>query len=141
MAKYFTMKEMTRSSTAVRRGIDNTPDDSIRYNLEILMGVLDVIRDAWGSAINVTSGYRCPALNKAVNGSKTSAHLMGFAADLKPVKGTPHQLAVFIRDYCKEHGLLYDQIIKERSGSSTWCHFGLYSPTGMQRRQFLSINL
>lgn len=84
--KYFSINELTRSATANRLGIDNTPSEAIRKNLEKLINtVLDPLREAWGAPIIVTSGYRCPALNRAVKGSKTSQHVLGQAADLKTV--------------------------------------------------------
>lgn len=73
--KYFTINELTRSATAKRLGIDNTPNKSIRANLEALgENVLDPLREAWGAPIIVTSGYRCQRLNKAVGGASNSQH-------------------------------------------------------------------
>ena len=67
--KYFTIEELTRSTTARQRGIDNTPSQQVIDNLTALVNnVLDPLRQAWGKPIHVNSGYRCPALNKAVGG-------------------------------------------------------------------------
>lgn len=83
MGKYFTVKELTRSTTAQRRGIDNTPGDKEIGAMETLIAtVLDPLREAWGKPITVNSGYRCPALNRAVGGTATSHHLRGMAADI-----------------------------------------------------------
>ncbi|MCD7803098.1 MAG: D-Ala-D-Ala carboxypeptidase family metallohydrolase, partial [Clostridiales bacterium] len=71
--KYFTIEELTKSDTATRRGIDNTPTAEAVRNLTTLVDkVLDPLRSAWGGPIVVNSGYRCKALNEAVGGSKTS---------------------------------------------------------------------
>ena len=81
--KYFTIKELTRSTTAQLRGIDNTPSQQVINNLTALVeNVLDPLREAWGAPIHVNSGYRCPALNKAVSGVPASQHMLGEAADI-----------------------------------------------------------
>lgn len=81
--KYFSIEELTRSTTAQARKIDNTPSAEVRNALTALVdNVLDPLREAWGAPIIVTSGYRSPALNKAVKGSATSQHVKGQAADI-----------------------------------------------------------
>lgn len=81
--KYFTFTEMERSDTAVRHAVDNTAPESARKNIAVLVDtVLDPLREAWGKPISVTSGYRCPELNRIVGGSKTSHHMRGMAADI-----------------------------------------------------------
>lgn len=65
--KHFTLDELTRSATARRLGIDNTPTRQAAVNLERLVdNLLDPLREAYGAPIYVNSGYRCPALNRAV---------------------------------------------------------------------------
>lgn len=81
--KYFTIKELCKSSTAVQKKINNTPNPDIIKNLELLVEhILDPLREKYGKPIRVNSGYRCLALNNAINGSKTSQHLKGLAADI-----------------------------------------------------------
>lgn len=81
--KYFSFQEFERSDTAYRHGIDNTMPEAAKKNVAVLVDkVLDPLREAWGKPITVTSGYRCPALNKAVGGVPTSMHLTGRAADI-----------------------------------------------------------
>lgn len=81
--KYFTFTEFERSATAYRLGIDNAMPESAKKNVAALVDmVLDPLREAWGKPIIVTSGYRCPALNKAVGGVAASMHLTGNAADI-----------------------------------------------------------
>lgn len=81
--KYFSFNEFERSDTAYRHAIDNSIPDAAKRNIAALIDrVLDPLREAWGEPITVTSGYRCPALNKAVGGVPTSQHLSGHAADI-----------------------------------------------------------
>lgn len=87
--KYFSINELTKSATAKRLGIDNTPTTQVTNNLVALVnGVLDPVREAFGQPIIVTSGYRCKALNKAVGGVATSQHQLGQAADIHTVSDT-----------------------------------------------------
>ena len=84
MATYFTLAELLKSNTAKQNGIDNTPTfEVVRHLEELTEKILDPLRAAWGKPIRVKSGYRCPRLNAAVGGSKTSVHMIGYAADLQ----------------------------------------------------------
>ena len=68
--------------------IDNFPAWQHVQNLqELTEKLLDPLREAYGKPINVTSGFRSKKLNEALKGSKTSAHLLGYAADLVPADG------------------------------------------------------
>ena len=137
--KYFSIDEMTRSDTARRLGIDNTPSDSIKKNLTLFIEkVLDPIREDWGSPIIVSSGYRCPELNKAVGGVKTSGHMYGFCADLQ-VKGDLRKFSNFVIEWMKEHQMKWDQIIWEKSGNVTWLHFCWIGKDGKQRMKCFDI--
>ena len=81
--KYFTLKELTHSDTAVGLHIDNTPTEVHVENLTALVDdVLDPIRTHWGLPIRVSSGYRCPELNDEVGGVEESYHMDGCAADI-----------------------------------------------------------
>lgn len=135
MAKYFTLKEMTRSETAKKYGIDNTPSPEIVEHLNELMEFLDPLREAWGSAIKVTSGYRCPKLNSLVKGSATSVHKIGYASDLKPVNGKIEDFKTFVKNYLKDKK--FDQCILEKSKTTgdQWVHIGLYNNAHKQRCQ------
>ena len=95
--KHFKIEEFTYSITAQHLGIDNTPSGEAVKNLERLVSrVLDPLREAWGSPIIVTSGYRCPELNARVGGVKTSYHLRGMAADIRPKNGFLYELYAFV---------------------------------------------
>ena len=130
--KYFTFDELSRSETAKRQGIDNTPSSAAKSNIAALVdNILDPLREAWGKPIYVNSGYRCPALNKAVGGASSSQHLTGQAADIttgnKVDNAKLFQLAIDLK-------LPFDQIINEQNFS--WLHIS-YSPR--HRRQILKL--
>jgi len=85
-AKNFRYREFTKSDTAIRKGIDNTPTDEHWGNIEKLaVNVLQPARKALGR-MRITSGYRSKKLNKAINGSKRSLHCFGCASDVEPLK-------------------------------------------------------
>lgn len=137
--QYFSIEELCQSETAERLKINNTPTAEIKANLKYFIErILDPLRESWGSAIIVNSGYRCPVLNKAVKGSKTSAHLTGWAVDIRPKNGEIEEFKKHVVEFFK--GRMWDQIILEKSGSAIWVHIGLFNNSGKQRRQIFSIN-
>lgn len=82
-SEFFTLRELTKSSTASRNHIDNTPSAEIIQNLQYGVDmVLDPLRRLYGKPIVITSGYRCPELNKKVAGVANSWHTQGNAADI-----------------------------------------------------------
>ena len=116
--KYFTIKELCKSSTATQRGIDNTPNSEIVNNLQQLVdNILDPLREAYGKPITVNSGYRCEALNKAVGGSKTSYHKIGLAADITGGSKIENKK---IFELAQKLKLPFDQLIDESKFS--WVH-------------------
>lgn len=137
--KNFSVKELEASDTAKRLKIDNTIPDELEHNTKRLLNFLQGIREAWGSGIRITSGYRCPILNKAVNGSKTSAHLTCNAVDLWPCNNKFEEFKEFMVKYLE--GRFWDQCIIEKSGNSKWIHFGLYNNSEKQRRQIFSLTV
>lgn len=152
MAKYFTYGELTRSATADRLGIDNTPkEEYIQDNIIELMRVLDGIREGWtkkckenywdDAAIVVNSGYRCDELNEAINGSKTSAHSIGAAADIEPANGKNREFLRFVEQYLLDNHIPFDQLINEKpvNGVPSWIHIGLKNREGKQRRMVFTI--
>lgn len=127
--KYFTISELTKSATATKFGIDNTPSAEVTANLTALVDkVLDPLREIYGKPIYVSSGYRCQKLNKAVGGVSNSQHLKGEAADLCQ-KSTEEnrRLFVFIEEYCD-----FDQLLWENGGA--WVHVS-YRKDGKNRHQ------
>ena len=84
LSPHFTLAEMTRSQTASRKGIDNTPPDHVIENLKRLcVNVLEPLRAAAGRPLHISSGYRSPALNLVVGGARTGSHPLGEAADFE----------------------------------------------------------
>ena len=134
MGKYFTINELTKSSTAKRLGIDNTPPQEIKDNLSKLIdNILDPLREAYQQPIIVSSGYRCKALNKAVGGAASSQHCLGMAADIHTISNTKESNKKLF-ELIKSLKLPFDQLINEYN--YTWIHVS-YSPRN--RRQILNI--
>lgn len=106
------LSEFTRSATAIRHGIDNTPDaDSVAALQDLCINVLEPLRRRFG-VIRITSGYRCLKLNQMVGGSRTSQHLFGEAADIHVGSlETARKYFYFIKDH-----LLFDQMLLEMKG-------------------------
>lgn len=122
MSKYFSLSELTRSTTALKEGIANDPNEAQIKDLYRLMDYLDKVREAFGKAIIVTSGFRSARLNAAIGGSKTSQHMNGQAADIRPhdIKEL-RQLFATIR---KVGG--FDQLIyEEPTGRTPWIHVSI----------------
>lgn len=138
MSKYFRLEEFLTSSKAKEKKIENIPSWEIVEHLKELAEFLDDIREAWGSAIAITSGYRCPSLNKAVGGVDTSLHLKGYAADLQPKNGKMKEFKKFIVDYLQDKQ--FDECILESDGKSEWVHIQLFSNNGFQRKKIFSLN-
>lgn len=112
----FTLEEMTVSETAVRKGIDNTPNAGQMENLrQLCKYILEPLRILVGAPILVTSGYRSPALNKTIGGAKTSQHCLGLSADIHTNKYSIDKLYQLI----KKSRLPYDQVIHE---FGQWVH-------------------
>ena len=136
---YFDLQEFLTSSTARQKSIENMPSWEIVEHLLELAYFLDDLREAWGSGIKVSSGFRIEALNKAVAGSKTSAHMIGYAADIMPANGKYEAFVRFLRDWVKDK--TWDQIIEEKKGKTKWIHIGLYNDKHQQRRQIFNITM
>jgi len=136
--KYFTIYELTRSEAAKRLKIDNTPTEKIKENLLALVtNVLDPLRLAWGRPIVVTSGYRCPKLNKAVGGAASSQHVYGQAADIRTTTDHPDDNMKLLKCLI-ESNLPFDQLISEyvdKDGRPNWIHVS-FGPKN--RRQMLT---
>ena len=120
--QYFTIDELTRSDIAKSRKIDNTPTPQAKANLVALVGkVLDPLRSAYGQPIIVTSGYRSPALNRAVDGAATSQHVKGEAADI--ICSDNRRLFEIAKQMMREGKIRVGQLIDEKNYS--WIHISL----------------
>ena len=125
LTKNFTLDEMCKSRDARKLRIKNVPSPKEVARLKALCeNVLQPLRDYLGEPVIINSGYRCPALNMAVNGRTSSQHLRGMAADIN-VKGSIKYARKIIA-YILEN-LVFDQLILERQGSAIWVHVS-YSP-------------
>lgn len=120
--KYFTIGELTSSTTARARGIKNVPGITELNNLiSLIENLLDPLRELLGRSIIVSSGYRCKKLNDIVKGSKTSAHVKGLAADIH-TKGNNLELAYLAKDLPFDQCIIYDKL-----ESPTWIHISYAS--------------
>ena len=140
LTRNFTYEELRRSDVAERRGINNRPrtkeeEKRVIENLKALcMEVLQPLRDFLGKPVVISSGYRCPELNKAVGGVRNSQHMKGEAADIH-VENTEHLLKImhFIMNETD-----FDQVIWERNRAGTqWVHVS-YKREGVNRHQVMS---
>ena len=139
--KYFTIGELIYSDTAKSKGIPNIPNAVQQQHLtELINNLLDPLREAWGSPIKVSSGFRSAELNKVIGGSNTSAHSLGYAADLIPTNGKMTEFKAFVMKWLKQNGIKFDQYINEFKGSTQWVHLGLKNGKGQQRKLYLTFN-
>ena len=136
LSQNFWLNELTKSSTADRLGISNEPGIEEIVNLTVLtQHVLQPVREHFG-VITVNSGYRSPALNSKVGGSKTSQHCFGEAADFEQ-NGTPNaEVATWISEE-----LEFDQLILEfytkGQPNSGWVHCS-FKKDGSNRRKIMT---
>ncbi|MDO4496748.1 MAG: D-Ala-D-Ala carboxypeptidase family metallohydrolase [Bacteroidales bacterium] len=140
LSAHFRLSEFTRSATAQKLGIDNSLDptraehhhliDSLRT---LCSSVLEPLRQHYHTPIVVTSGYRCPELNRAVGGKEWSQHLKGQAADIRvPDAATGRRWLEWIRTHCD-----FDQLIWETADKRTfWIHVS-FARTSPNRKQYI----
>jgi zinc D-Ala-D-Ala carboxypeptidase len=137
LSKNFTLTEFTKSQTALRMGIDNTPNDEHLAAAKLLFeNVVQPVRDHFGPTV-INSGYRGPDLNAAIGGAATSQHCRGEAVDIE-VPGVPnHTLAEWI-----QNNLEYDQLILEfytlGIPDSGWVHVS-YIPEGCRKQSLTAV--
>lgn len=136
LSENFTMAEFIKSDTANRLGIDNTPEgEHLEAAKALFENVVQKVRDHFGPTV-INSGYRCPELNEAVRGSKTSQHCHGEAADIEVPGVANGDLAQWIVD-----NLEFDQVILEfytpGQPSSGWVHV-TYKADGSNRNKALT---
>lgn len=108
LSKNFTLEELTHSQTAIRKNINNTPNQTQINNLNILCNtILQPIRDEFG-AIKISSGFRSTTLNRAIGGSSTSDHCLGYAADIIPLNASKKDVGIWIVKNLKFHQLIME---------------------------------
>lgn len=131
LSKNFTLAEFTKSQTATRRGIDNTPEgEHLEAAKELFENVVQKVRDKFGLTV-INSGYRGPELNEAVGGSAKSQHCKGEAVDIECPGNSNYEVAKWIED-----NLDFDQLILEfytpGIPDSGWVHVS-YKPEGNRK--------
>jgi len=138
LSEHFNLKEFTKSETAIRKRIDNTPNAQHAQNLKnVCEKILEPVRNHFGKPVRINSGYRGPALNAAVGGSGKSQHCNGEAVDFE-IDGLPNpDLAKWVAENCE-----FDQIILEfydpkEGPNSGWVHAS-YTSSGVNRKQKLT---
>ena len=136
LSENFSLNEMTKSQTATRKGIDNTPSEEHKQNLKALCeNILQPIRDHYKKPVRITSGYRSPDLCEAIGSSKSSQHAKGQAADFEITGVDNFDLAIWI-----SKNLDFDQLIsefyKDQHPDSGWVHCSFKSEGN--RKQVLS---
>ena len=135
LSKNFSLPELTKSQTAERKGIDNTPSPEHQRNLKSLCTrILQPIRDHFNRVVSVSSGYRSEALCIAIGSKISSQHAKGQAADFEIYGLSNGELATWIKE-----NLDYDQLIleywKESDPNSGWVHCSYNE--GDNRKQYL----
>tara|TARA_R100000149_G_scaffold24866_1_gene9276 strand:- start:731 stop:1186 length:456 start_codon:yes stop_codon:yes gene_type:complete len=136
LTKHFSLQEFTKSQTAERMGIDNTPPEDIIPKLSfIATQILEPLREKIDKPIIITSGYRCPELSKAIGSSENSQHCKGEAVDIEAFGMSTLNLAEMIINHFE-----FDQVILEcyQKGdlNSGWVHCSLKS--GENRKEVLT---
>ena len=120
LSKNFSLQEMTKSQTALRKGIDNTPTpDKIEPLTLLCERVLQPVRDHFDRPVTITSGYRSPELCVAIGSKVTSQHTKGQAADFEVPGVSNMEVAQWVADNCE-----FDQLILEcyTGGNTGWIH-------------------
>jgi zinc D-Ala-D-Ala carboxypeptidase len=136
LTENFSLNELTKSQTAERKGIDNTPSAEHQENLKSLCEmILQPIRDHFGQVVSVSSGYRSPELCIAIGSKTTSQHAKGQASDFEIFGISNKELADYI-----DQNLDYDQLILEYwkgedEPNSGWVHCSYTN--GNNRKQYL----
>ena len=139
LSKHFTLEEMTKSMTATRKGIDNTPGSGEIKNLgNLCYEVLEPVRAHFDKAVSISSGFRSEALCEAIGSKKTSQHALGCAADFE-INGVPNiQVA-----YWLTNNVDFDQCIMEffdkDDPAGGWIHVS-YDKEGSNRKQVLTFD-
>jgi len=136
----FTLKELTRSDTADRLDIDNTPNEEQIESLRLLCeNILQPVRDHFGKPVKISSGFRCSALNQATGGSSNSDHCRGQACDFEIDGVSNPDLAQWIADNLK-----YTQLILEfytqGQPNSGWVHAS-FNPDNLKCQELTAVKV
>jgi hypothetical protein len=134
LSEHFSLEEMTASSVAARKGLDNTPNATEIANLMRTAALLEQVRTLLNKPITVNSAFRSKPVNDAVGSKDTSQHRIGCAADIKVSGMTPKEVV----QACIDANVPFDQIIEE---FGSWTHISVPNTTSTTpRRQALIID-
>ena len=122
LSDHFSLEELTKSSTALRKGINNDPDSTARENLIVLCNeILEPVRTHYGIPFAPNSGFRCLELNREIGSSDRSQHVTGNAVDFEVPGVDNKEVALWVKENCD-----FDQLIlefyKEGEPASGWVH-------------------
>ena len=138
LSENFSLDEVIRSATATKLGIDNIPEQEHLDNLQVVIDeIAQPLRDHFGKPVRINSGYRSPALNDAIGGSKKSQHSKGEALDLEIDGVSNMEVAGWITENCD-----YDQVILEfynpaEGPNSGWVHASCKADLSQNRERNL----
>ena len=122
LSEHFSLSELTKSSTAERKGISNEPDEEAIENLILVCDqILEPVRNHYGKPFVPNSGFRCLELNRAIGSSDKSQHVTGQAVDFEVPGEDNKDVALWVVENCT-----FDQLIlefyKEGEPTSGWVH-------------------
>ena len=140
LSENFTLKELTKSDTATRLDLDNTPNEEQIESLRLLCeNILQPVRDHFGKPVKISSGFRSPAVNQATGGSATSDHCKGQACDFEIEGLSNPDVATWIME-----NLTYSQLILEfyvqGQPNSGWIHCS-YNPEKLIKQELTAVKV
>jgi len=140
LSEHFSLSELTKSSTATRKGIDNTPDNTAIENLiTVCEKILEPVREHYGIPFAPNSGFRGLELNRAIGSSDKSQHVTGEAVDFEVPGLDNKDVALWVMGNCD-----FDQLIlefyKEGDPASGWVHCSYTWPNRKSARIFDGTN-
>lgn len=128
----FSQSELEKSAKASKNGINNAIPQHLLQNAQDLLNTLQVIRDALGKPIKITSGYRCERLNKLVGGVPNSSHTRCWAADIAVDGMSPKELFHWLWGFLIGSKIKFGQLLIEHSKTGSWVHFSIRDDSGQR---------
>lgn len=139
LSNNFSLEELVKSETALRKGMPNVPTPEAIDNLKALaIHVLQPVREHFKLPVKVNSGYRAPAVNQAVGGSATSDHCFGYAADIEIPSIANAEVAFWIRDNLKFTQLILE-FYTQGVPDSGWVHVS-YNPKSLKNQCLTAVS-
>jgi len=137
LSNNFTLAELTKSQTAVRKGIRNEPStDHINNLIHLAKTILQPVREHFGKPVTISSGYRSPELCEAIGSSAKSQHAQGEAADFEIHGVDNKELAAWIAANTEFDQLILEFYVENDPGSG-WVHCSVKMPASAGRKQTL----